>query len=171
MRKRIILILVLLSLPVFSAGKLNVGNSIPEVMMVRDQNRALVNLNDIYMKKSKPLLINFFSITCKPCTKEIPEIQQLFEKYGAKVNMVLISIDQGRSNQVQGLVDEYIKELNAKITIPVYINGANMAMDFGGTSIVLPSTFVVSREGKIIMLFSGYSEQNMKTLDNICRKF
>lgn len=53
----------------------------------------------------KPVVIEFFSITCSDCFKNLPQIKKLAAQLEGKATVRLVSIDRNES-----LVREYIKE-------------------------------------------------------------
>ena len=50
-----------------------------------------IRLKDQYAEK--PVYLNFWASWCPPCVKEMPTIQKMYEKYGDKVNFVIVSVD------------------------------------------------------------------------------
>jgi peroxiredoxin len=68
------------------------GDPLPEVTMT-DRNgddRSLAEL-----RGARPLLLSFFSVTCKPCRKELPYLQSIHEKYGDRLTVLLVGVDRG----------------------------------------------------------------------------
>lgn len=165
-----LLIMLILSASILTADQLKIGSQAPGLIVVKDMNKESVDLRGRYLDGVKPLLINFFSVTCAPCRKEIPDIQRLHEKYGKAVNMILISIDRGRSDALRKQVSDFISGLGTDITMPVYISGADAASDFGGSSIALPSTYIIAKNGVIKNVILGYNESNIKKIEAVCAK-
>lgn len=49
------------------------------------------NKIDLQANIGKPMVINFWATWCGPCLKEFPEFENVKQKYGDKVNFVMIS--------------------------------------------------------------------------------
>lgn len=114
---------------------------------------------DVLLKKG-PVLIDFWATWCKPCIKAFPELEAIHQKYKDRGLTVLgINTDSPR---MRNRVEPFIKEL--KITFPILIDENGEAMRQFRV-MALPTTFLVSPDGKILATNIGYLPQKMKKLD------
>jgi thiol-disulfide isomerase/thioredoxin len=95
--------------------------------------------------RGQVIFLNFWATWCPPCRAELPAIQHLYEEYGNRVAMILAS--QEDVSQLSGFMKEY------GYSLPVYRLVQNPPEAFMTPSI--PTTFVISRDGKITIRKTG----------------
>ncbi len=97
----------------------------------------------------KILVLNFWATWCPPCIAEIPDLKRFHEANATNgVVVVGASIDEGGSAVVKPFVNRN------GINYPVLLADAIVQDLFGGVSGV-PTTFIVSREGRLIARYLG----------------
>ena len=89
-------------------------------------------------------MLNFWATWCIPCLAEMPTLEALQQEFGdAGLQIVGISQDTGGADEIRPFADELA------VTYPLLPDPAfNVAARYGGVS-VLPTTFVIDREGRI----------------------
>jgi thiol-disulfide isomerase/thioredoxin len=121
---------------------------------------ALKNLEDVEVRlsdfKGKVMLVNFWATWCGPCRVEMPWFVDLQSRYGKdRVQVVGVSLD----DPVR-LLKPYVADL--KINYPV-LQGLGhrdeITMAFGAIRGV-PTTFVISREGKLCAKHVGATSRD-----------
>lgn len=116
------------------------------VLLVNEQG-AVVNLNDF---KGKVLFINFWATWCPPCRAEMPGIQNLYEKFRTRdIAFVMVSSDRAFQSAI-----DYKKENG--FSFPIYQLKSAMPVEL--ESQVLPSTYVLNREGQIVVTETGMAK-------------
>ena len=105
--------------------------------------------------KGKVVFMNIWATWCAPCIAEMPNIQKLYDKMDtSKVAFVMLSTDQSE--------DKVGKFINRKgFTFPVYLAASNVPSEFKVPSI--PTTFVFSKEGKIVSKNVGMANYDKKS--------
>jgi thiol-disulfide isomerase/thioredoxin len=108
----------------------------------------------------KVLVLSFFASYCKPCIKELPELEKLHQKYKDKGLLVVdVNIDQANLDKVKEIIT------NAKVTFPVLVDRFNVvARNYGATQ--LPKMFIIDGTGKVILINAGYSEEIFKRIED-----
>lgn len=121
-------------------------------------DNKLVGLNDF---KGKVIFLNFWASWCPPCRAEMPTIQNLYDKIKNKndVVFVLVSLDNDLSKAKTFIQKE-------SFTFPVYYLNSSLPPVYDTGTI--PSTFVISKEGKIVARRTGMADyDSQKFIDFI----
>ena len=101
-----------------------------------------------------PIVISFWATWCKPCTKELNNIAELYEDWQDETNvkLVAVSIDDRRS---QSKVAPYVNSSGWEYEI--YIDSNSDLKRAMGVSTV-PHTFLLDKNKQIIWQHRGYVE-------------
>jgi len=113
--------------------------------------------------RNKVIIVNFWATWCPPCVAEMPEIQSLYRKYGDRVAFVLVS------NEEQEVVEAFMEK--NKYLMPVFYLASNPPEPLSFSA--YPTTFIISREGKIVSRKTGAvnwdSKATHRILDELLR--
>ena len=92
--------------------------------------------------RGKVVLVNFWATWCPPCRKEMPDLETLYQRFGAKGFVVL-----GISDEEVAKVEPFIRE--RKLSFPVLLDPGRKV---NGAFVVegIPKSFVYDREGKLV---------------------
>ena len=108
--------------------------------------------------KGKIVLVNFWATWCDPCYVEIPWLIEMQQKYAAKGFTVLgVSMDEeGKAAVVPFLAKERfdVKGQKLPMSYPIVIGNDDVADKFGGL-LGYPTSFLISRDGKVIKKIQG----------------
>ncbi len=107
------------------------------------------------------VIVSFFATWCQPCMKELPHLQNLYEKYqGQDVKFFLIDItDATRSVEKYKNSPEAGPFLKKKgMTMPILLDTYGMAMEKYVPSKMLPRLFVIDKYRKIRLIKRGFQE-------------
>ncbi|MDW3209329.1 MAG: TlpA disulfide reductase family protein [Reichenbachiella sp.] len=114
---------------------------------------------DFSQFKGQTVFLNFWATWCPPCVAEMPDIHDLYKKMqGENVAFVLISRDEN-FDKAKNFIER------KSYTFPIYKEASPLPSFFERRSI--PSTFVISPEGKIIAMRIGmakYDTEEFRTL-------
>jgi thiol-disulfide isomerase/thioredoxin len=109
---------------------------------LRDLDGKTVNIKDF---KNKTIFLNIWATWCGPCRMEMPSIQKLYNQVDHdKIVFIMLSVDNDAHDSK---VSQYLK--TESFTFPVY----RPVNNYLPTQIRVPSiptTFVISPEGKIV---------------------
>lgn len=134
------------------------AQSLPDVK-VENQEGKVISIQDLV--DGTPMIISFWSTTCKPCIMELNAINESLYDWLEEVDMkvVAVSVDDARTvsraramTQGQGW-DEY-----------VCVYDKNQDLKRAMNVSLTPHTFVVDGKGNIVASHSGYtpgSEQEL----------
>lgn len=106
------------------------------------------------------LVLSFFATWCKPCMKELPHLQNLYEKYeGEKIKFFLIDITEA-TRTVKGLENmpkagPFLEKKG--ISIPILYDSRGVAKERYGAK-TLPRLFVIDKYRTIQLAKTGFKE-------------
>ena len=113
-----------------------------------------VNLLDY---KGEVVFINFWATWCPPCVAEMPDLQLLYDAYGEKVTFLFIARDK------EERVSNFIMKKN--YNMPVYFeSGFTPKSLYSGA---LPTTFIIDKEGNIVVAETGSADWNSESIKNL----
>ena len=108
--------------------------------------------------KGTVVLVNFWATWCDPCYVEIPWLIEMQQNYAAKGFTILgVSMDEeGKEAVVPFLAKERFNVNGQKLPMnyPIVIGNDDVADKFGGL-LGYPTSFLVSRDGKIVKKVQG----------------
>jgi len=92
--------------------------------------------------RGKVVLVNFWATWCPPCRKEMPDLETLYGRFGAKGLVVL-----GISDEEAAKVEPFIRE--RKLSFPVLLDPGRKVNEMFVVE-GIPRSFVYDREGKLV---------------------
>ncbi len=149
-----IAMIILLSVPAIQAGK-------PPLFELKTLDGDTTRLEDALGKSV--IILDFWATWCKPCLKELPHINKLYEEYKDKgLTAYAISIDDAAS---KSLVKTTAKKY--QFTIPVLLDPENIVVREYIPNRNVPYLVVIGKNGEIIREFSGYKPGDEKLVEEI----
>ncbi len=100
--------------------------------------------------EGKVIFINFWASWCPPCVAEMPDLRDLYNDYGDKVEFLFVARDQREK------VDAFMAKHG--YDLPVYYE-----LDLTPSQIysaALPTTFIIDKEGAIVVAEVGSAAWN-----------
>jgi thiol-disulfide isomerase/thioredoxin len=103
------------------------------------------------------VIVNFTSVYCKPCRREIPELLSISRKGGRAVRLVCIYAESGKP------VSENARELGV---LEAYVDPfGSIRSKFDVKKI--PVTILIDKSRSILGRFEGYTDGNIKSIKRI----
>jgi len=127
---------------------------------IRMADKTPVKLDDLAYpgkekprSKKRPVFLDFFRTDCGPCRAAIPDLVKLHASWKDRgVDFFLIALvepDDGRAK-----LDKFLAEKN--LPFPVLIDENELySKQYLGSTVSLPSTFLIDRDGVIVKIKRG----------------
>lgn len=114
--------------------------------------------NPLSQYQGKVVLVNFWATWCEPCQIEIPWLIEMQQKYSSKGFTVLgVDVDDESNNLVSAYTAKERFKVNGQqlaINYPILRGDDAVADKFGGL-LGYPTSFLISRDGKIVKKTQG----------------
>jgi thiol-disulfide isomerase/thioredoxin len=128
----------------------------PVIRFVRNPDQApdfkMDDLNgkplSLSASRGKVILLNFWATWCGPCRAEIPDLIELQKKYGDKLQIIGLDVDDDDVAEVKKFV-----EANG-INYPVGMATNEIRIQYGGVA-ALPTSFVLDDQGRVVQKHEG----------------
>jgi cytochrome c biogenesis protein CcmG/thiol:disulfide interchange protein DsbE len=122
-------------------GGVQVGGPVPSFTLRTAANETVTSAS----LRGQVVILNFWSTTCGPCVRELPELQRVAEASGATV--IGIALDEGGWGAVRPVVERY------HLTYRIALGDEALFERFGGVGI--PYTVVLDREQRVFKVYRG----------------
>ncbi|MBZ9651997.1 TlpA family protein disulfide reductase [Psychroflexus montanilacus] len=117
----------------------------------KDEENKTVNFTQ---SKGKLVLVNYWATWCAPCIAEMPDLQKLYTDYKEEVDFYFIT------SEAPEVVEPFLEREN--YTLPPYYFLSSPPNVLKSSS--LPTTFLIGKDGDIIIKKTGAANWNSKTV-------
>jgi thiol-disulfide isomerase/thioredoxin len=122
------------------------------------------NFIDFKTLQGKVVFLNLWATWCGPCRSEMPSIQKLYvESDQGKIAFVMLSIDE---NRFEEKVKKYVQE--KQFSFPIYMRSGELTSQLRVD--VIPTTFVIDKEGAIALKEVGMKNYNTAKFKKFLQK-
>lgn len=105
--------------------------------------------------RGKAVLLNFWATYCGPCKVEMPWFVELQKEYGAQGFQIIgVAMDDASNEDIA----KFVKEMG--VNYPILIGKESVGESYGGVN-VLPTTFFVDRDGKLVAREFGLQSRSV----------
>lgn len=155
---RLITLACLLCSPMIQASGLVIGEPAPNLIGRTLDDKPYRLKTDTGQIK----VINFFSVDCKPCRQEMPELAKLETQYN-QIKFIAVHTKETSADNIQ----KFIQSLPGAPTHIVQTSGgAQEVFKIQG----LPHTLVLDAKNNVLLNLTGYTPANMQRLNQLLQK-
>lgn len=113
---------------------------------VASTNGTTYKLSDL-LKEKKAVVLNFWFLNCGPCKMEFPFLQEAYDEYKDKIEVLAINPVDGTNDKINAYAQEN------GLTFPMAVGDIKWQNSFMLTA--YPTTVVIDRYGTIAMIHKG----------------
>jgi len=114
---------------------------------------------DLKTLKGKTVIVNFWFTTCAPCLAEIPELNDLVEKYKNDNSVVFIAVTYNSPDAVKAFLK------NKPFKFNILAGRTDIINQYGISG--YPTSLVIDKTGNIAFLLTTYDGTNVQQLDGV----
>lgn len=107
--------------------------------------------------RGKTVVLNFWFVECKPCVMEIPELNELVEKYKDNKNVIFLGLATNKKAQLETFLKKQAFEYH------IVPETRKVAGSYGVTG--YPTHIVIGKTGKITFETTGLSSMTVHNLE------
>ena len=127
------------------------GNVAPDFELAALDGKNL-KLSDL---RGKAVLLNFWATYCGPCKVEMPWFVELQKEYGPQGFQIIgVAMDDASTEDIA----KFAKEMG--VNYPILLGKESVGESYGGVG-VLPTTFFLDRDGKLIAREFGLQSRSV----------
>lgn len=104
------------------------------------------------VSEERVAVVNMWATWCPPCVAEMPSFQKLYDDYGNDVDFYFVTSEEPERVQRFMTKNDY--------DMPVYLQSYQAPAQMEST--LLPTTFVISKKGEIVVKETGAADWNSK---------
>jgi thiol-disulfide isomerase/thioredoxin len=127
---------------------LKVGDTLPDLSTFKLEGKLPDSL------KGKVVLVDFWASWCLPCAKSFPVLDELQKKYGDKLVIVGVNVDEKAAN-----MDTFLKKHPVGFTVVRDWEQKLVAVVSPET---MPTSFILDGEGKVRFLHNGFHGEDTR---------
>ena len=140
--KKFLLTTVLAGTFLTANAALKVGDTLPDLASFKLEGKLPDAL------KGKIVIVDFWASWCLPCAESFPVLDELQKKYGDKLVVIGVNVDEKASN-----MDKFLKKHPVSFTL---VRDAGQKLVDTVSPETMPTSFILDGEGKVRFLHSGF---------------
>jgi thiol-disulfide isomerase/thioredoxin len=146
--KKFTLAAVLTGAVLTANAALKVGDTLPDLASLQLEGKLPESL------KGKIVVVDFWASWCLPCAKSFPVLDELQKKYGDKVVILAVNVDEKAANMEKFLAKH-------PVTFTVVRDGDQKLVAVVQPE-TMPTSFILDGDGKVRFLHKGFHGEDTR---------
>ena len=127
---------------------LKVGDTLPDLASFNLEGKLPDTL------KGKVVIVDFWASWCTPCAKSFPVLDELQKKYGDKLVILAVNVDEKKSN-----MDKFLEKHAVSFTV---VRDGDQKLVAVAEPATMPTSFVLDGTGKVCFLHNGFHGEDTR---------
>ena len=155
-RARVLVIAAMTLFCVCETNAAEINSPAPDFSLPVHNNNETVSLSSL---KGQTVIVNFWASWCKPCRKEIPELNVIYDKYKARgFSIVGINIDKEKPN-----AELFMERIPIQYTV-AFDPDMKTIDEYKARG--MPSSFIIDKNGMVREIVYGFSEEKKALIES-----
>ena len=137
------------------------GQSVPDISIHLSSGEN-VRLSDL-VNEGETLLLNLWATWCRPCAREMPELQKLHLSAGPHPRVVGISVDE---EATRDRIGAFVENLGISYEV-AHIDSTELERLLGTTDPGIPLSLILDDQLRPIDLLVGWSDETAERLERL----
>ena len=125
-----------------AAAALKVGDTLPDLASFKLEGKLPDTL------KGKIIIVDFWASWCLPCAKSFPALDELQKKYGDRVVVLAVNVDEKKAN-----MEKFLAKHAVTFTV---VRDAEQKLVAVVEPATMPTSFILDATGKVRFLHNGF---------------
>ena len=131
-----------------ASAALKVGDTLPDLASFSLEGKLPDAL------KGKIVIVDFWASWCLPCAKSFPVLDELQKKYGDKVIVLAVNVDEKKSK-----MDNFLAKHPVTFTV---VRDAEQKLVAVAEPATMPTSFILDGVGKVRFLHNGFHGEDTR---------
>ena len=158
--KKVMSMALLISSLCTANAALKVGDTLPDLSTFQLEGKLPDSL------KGKVVIVDFWASWCLPCAESFPTMDELQKKYGERLVVLAVNVDEKAAN-----MDKFLK--NHSVSFTVVRDGKQKLVAVVSPE-TMPTSFILDPSGKVCFLHNGFHgdktrQEYIKEIDSLLK--
>jgi peroxiredoxin len=144
--------------------KIEVGSLAPNFIGKNFLTEEIINFNED-LKGKKVVMLDFWSVYCVSCLKEIPKLVEIYNRYKTE-DIFFIGVDLDTNKR---RLKMFLKDPSKVTPYPIVMDKTRSIANAYNVNI-LPTTIVIGKDGKVEFYHEGYKPGDEHDIEEVIQR-
>lgn len=127
---------------------IKVGDTLPDLATFKLEGKLPDSL------KGKVVIVDFWASWCLPCAESFPVLDELQKKYGDRLVVLAVNVDEKAAN-----MEKFLKKHPVTLTV---VRDAGQKLVAVAEPATMPTSFILDGEGKVRFVHNGFHGEDTR---------